>query len=543
MSTGEALRQGPWGRGLELRETHISWVFLAEHGVWKIKKPVDLGFLDFTTLEKRRQACEAEVRLNRRLAPAVYFGIAPICRRSSGELVVGPPGGAPADEVVDWAVHMQRLADRCRADRLLQDGLLDGPRVDQVASLLADFHRQAPTSDEIAHFGRREVIGRNIEENFDQTRAVVARYLSDAEALEIEGWQRDFLERHGDRFDRRQTSGKVRDGHGDLRLDHIYFGGSEAEDADIPSPAGEEREAVTIIDCIEFNHRFRFADTCADIAFLAMDLSWNGRADLAERFLASYAMASGDYDFYPLVDFYESYRAFVRAKIATFLAEDRDATAVARQRAANEARRYFLLALASERRALLAPRVVAVGGIIGAGKSTVAREISHALGAPIVDADHTRKELAGVEAETPLRHGSWQGAYTPERSQTVYAEVFRRGAEVLTSGRPLVLDASFRSREHRWRARQLARRFGVPFLFVECQADPATCRQRLRQRESRQPVSDGRLEIFDDFVARFENVTELANDEHLVLDTRRPLGENLEILKRTLPTWPEGLVS
>lgn len=542
MTTGEALRRGSWGKELEVRETHISWVFLGEREVWKVKKPVELGFLDFTTPEKRRLACEAEVRLNRRLAESVYLGVVPIHRLASGVLTFGSPAEGnhrPSTPPVDWAVHMLRLPDRRRADTLLKNDALDGPQIDRIAHLLARFHAHAATSEEIAHFGRREVIEHNVEENFAQTRGVIHNYLSDTEALEVEGWQRDFLERHAGRFRRRRTGGKIRDGHGDLRLDHIYIDTDE-HSADGDGGAGE---GVTIIDCIEFNRRFRFADTCADFAFLAMDLGWNGRADLAERFLASYAMASGDYDFYPLVDFYESYRAFVRAKIATFLAEDPAAPLPRRQQAASEARRYFLLALASQRRTLLAPQVVAVGGVIGAGKSTVAGAISQALGAPIVDADHTRKQFAGVEAETPLHHGAWQGAYTAERSRAVYEEVIRRGAEVLGSGRPLVLDASFRSRQTRAIARQLAERFDAPFLMVECRADHEICRRRLVERQLHQGVSDGRLEIFDDFVARWEPITELSDDEHLVLDTCQPLEANLERLGRRIPTWPEGLVS
>lgn len=222
------------------------------------------------------------------------------------------------------------------------------------------------------------------------------------------------------------------------------------------------------------------------------------------------------------------------------LAADEAAEPAARQRAAAEARRYYLLALASERRPLLPPAVVAVGGVIAAGKSTIAEAIAGRLAAPVVDADRTRKALLGVEPTTPLHVPAFAGAYTPEASERVYEELLRRAGRVLDSGRPVVLDASFRRRDHRLAARHLAHRHSVPFRFVECRADPTLCRQRLERRERERGVSDGRLEIFDDFLARWQPVEELPAAEHLLLDTGRPLEESLEALERHLPTWPAG---
>lgn len=536
-ATGEALRRVLEPRGIEIRETHISWVFLAEREVWKVKKPVDFGFLDFTTADKRRQACGAEVELNRRLAPEIYLGVVPVVRDQEGALGFGQPDDDRA--AVDWAVHMVRLSDDRRADRLLERGALDPAQVDRLAELLARFHAGARADGETARYGSLEVVAGNVQENFEQTRDTIEHYLSRREAAEIEAWQTRFLERHVDLFSRRVAAGRVRDGHGDLRLDHVYFeqSGDAAEGGQ-----GEhgERGGVTIIDCIEFNRRFRFADVCADLAFLAMDLSWRGRSDLAERLLATYARAAGDYDLYPLVDFYESYRAFVRAKVSTLLAQEEEAPVDVRQKAGEEARRYFLLALASERRSLLPLRVVAVGGVIATGKSTVARRVADRLDAPIVDADHTRKSILGVSPETPLHHQAFSGAYTPERSEQTYDEVLRRADAVLRSGRPVVVDASFRAARHRLAVRRLARRHGVPFHFIECRAEADVCRQRLHRRAKERGVSDGRLEIFDDFVARYEPVAELAEDEHLVLDTGRPLVENERLLARSIPGWPEG---
>jgi aminoglycoside phosphotransferase family enzyme/predicted kinase len=479
---------------IDVVETHISWVFLLGDDVYKVKKPVSLGFLDFRSLEARKAACEAEVELNARLAPGVYKGVVPILK---------------AGDVMDYAVHMTRLSDDRRADKLLERGELSGNDIDRVAERIARFHQQARCDEQTSSFGTPEAIAVNVRENFAQTRE--SEY-----AAEIEHWQTSFLRDRADLFARRIAAKRVRDGHGDLRLEHVYL------------------DPLLVIDCIEFNERFRFADVCSDIAFLSMDLAWHGRVDLAERLLARYARESNDFDLYSVVDFYQSYRAYVRGKIATIVHDEA------------QARRYFRLALASERPWLLPAGVVAVGGIIASGKSTVAEAIAEMSSAPIVDADRTRKFMVGAPATTHVNDPAWQGAYDPAFTEEVYAEVLRRADVVLASGRPVILDASFRSPSMRAAARALARKHGVPFRFVECQSDLATCRARLERRERERTVSDGRLAILDSFAARWEPVVELPGenkDEHVVLDTTMPLEETIRRVRERLETWPLGFVA
>jgi hypothetical protein len=302
-----------------------------------------------------------------------------------------------------------------------------------------------------------------------------------------------------------------------------------------------EDEGVTILDCIEFSDRLRQGDVCADVAFLSMDLAANRRVDLAERLLATYAREAGDFDLYAVVDFYEGYRAFVRGKIAAMAAAAEGLDAAARTRAAADARRYFLLALSADRRLLLERSVVAVGGVIGSGKSTVAAAIASETSAPVVDADRTRKAMLGVAANQRLDERAWAGAYDPAFTESVYAEVIRRAHVVLSSGRPVVVDASFRSRSLRSAARALAALEHVPFRFVVCQAPRDVCLERLARREGERGVSDGRRAIFDDFCARFEPIDELPSAEHLRLDTTRPRDELLAALRPGLSTWPGGL--
>jgi predicted kinase len=302
----------------------------------------------------------------------------------------------------------------------------------------------------------------------------------------------------------------VRDGHVDLRLEHCYQGADGA---------------VQIIDCIEFNDRFRYADVAADVAFLAMDLAYNERPDLSEAFLASYARAADDFDLYSVVDFYESYRAYVRGKVSSMLADDVGADEAVRERARVQARKYYLLAEACTRPPLAAPRLYAVGGLIASGKSSVAGRLAAMLRAPHVDADRTRKLLAGLDPLTPWHDAAFSGRYTPDKTQAVYRELERRAEVVLRSGRSVVLDASFRERAQRAGLAALAARVGCALTFLECQAPLPLCRERLRKRAQGPSASDGRDEIFDAFVRSYEPVDELAPEQHVRLDTSRDKAE------------------
>lgn len=492
-----------------LIETHISWVFLRPGEVFKVKKPVDFGFLDFTELSSRERACRAEVELNARLAPGVYLGVVPVTRGEGGAHVFGGSG-----EVVDFAVHMRRLPVEARADLRLGAAQLRWEDVEALAVTLARFHARAVRGADIREHGSVRAIARNVEENFAQAKAALRTLVPEATEREIEERQLRFLAQHADLFERRVAGDRICDGHGDLRLEHVYLQGGA-------SPI--------VIDCIEFNERFRFADACADVAFLSMDFAFHERVDLKERFLAAYARESFDFDLYSVVDFYESYRAYVRAKVnALSLASA--ASFEARQRLERQARRYLLLALAAERPPLGSPRLLAVGGIIASGKSTLADALGADLGVPVISSDRTRKALLGVEPTAPLSHEPWQRAYAPGLTLEVYEELMRLGRLVLESGRSVVLDATFASRQSRAMVRAMAHALSVPFCFVECRAPHDVARARLRERARGVSVSDGRLEIFEEFLARYEAVTELDSAEHFVADTTVELAENIRRL-------------
>jgi aminoglycoside phosphotransferase family enzyme/predicted kinase len=501
------------GEPAERIETHISWVFRTASRVLKVKKPVRLGFLDFGTEAARRAACVEELRVNERFAPGVYRGLARIVRTRAGAIVLDEP---TAGDVVEHGVWMDRLPDEERADLRLARGALARADVERIAETIARHHGASAAAD--LAMGSAELIAAHVRENFEALRASphlagAEAVLSPSEAREVEAWQLEFLRTEGARFEARRSAGAIRDGHGDLRLEHVYVGDA----------------GIRILDAIEFDPAFRAGDVAADVAFLSMDLASMGHVELAERFLARYARETNDFDLFGVVDFYEAYRACVRAKIA-LLRDDR-----------TTARRMLLLALACGRRTVLRPAVVAVGGLIASGKSTLADALGAAMSAPVVDADRTRKSMLAVAATTPVHHAAWGGAYALEFTEQVYAEMLRRAAVVLASGRPVVVEASFRSREMRERVRALARDHRVPFHLVECVTPVEVCRARLAERARSASISDGRADIFDDFVKKWEPITELGGDVHLAIDGTIPVRTTVAALAGRLPLWPAGL--
>jgi len=508
---------------VELRTTHASWVFLTSRDALKVKRPVDLGFLDYRTLEARRQACEDEVRLNARLAPGVYVGIEPIRRDETGHHVGG------AGTLVDWAVHMRRLPDRASAQALLAAGHLGAARLEAVAHKVARFLLDAPQTP---RFGELPHLRRNIEQNLDQSIASLAHdELVDRETLdEIWRYQDQELRFRKDRFAARVAAGRIRDGHGDLRLEHVYF---------LSGPDGAE--VPVVIDCVEFSQAFRAGDVANELAFLAMELEAAGRADLAAGFVARSAEALDDFELYGVLDFYLCYRANVRAKVAALIATDPQATHDLRMQKRAEAQRDFALARACAGRPLGAPGLVAVGGVIGSGKSTLAAALGRALAAPVISSDRTRKALAGLAPEQ--RGGS--DLYTAEHTEATYAELMRRAEIVLASGRTVVLDATFD--DPRWRelATEVARTYGANHAFVEASCpDWDILRWRVHQRAQRGSPSDADDALIERYIAAGKPPRLSGEPRGIPVDTRLPwattVGAALEELNRHGISAPPG---
>src|SRR5262245_24765418 len=311
---------------VEVRQTHISAVFLAGAHAYKIKKPVGLGFLDFRTLARRRHFCEEEVRLNRRLAPDVYRGVVPVVGVGAGVRVEGE--GQP----IEWAVKMARLPEEARLSSRLQSHEITPTQLEALARRIASFHAAADGGERIAAFGRFEVVAGNARENLEQSAGHVGVTLDQAEFDRLGELLGRSLARLGPLIERRAARGVPRDTHGDLRLDHVYLF------PDQPPPGD-----LVVIDCIEFNERYRFADPVADVAFLVMDLLSHGRADLARSFASAYFEGAGDRDGEELLPFYVAYRAAVRAKVNGIKASEPEVPGPEREAARDRARACWRL--------------------------------------------------------------------------------------------------------------------------------------------------------------------------------------------------------
>ncbi len=305
---------------VEFSETHISLLFFTENHVYKVKKPVDFGFLDFTTLEKRRFYCHQEVELNRRLSADVYLGVVEISEED-GAISLNGKG-----EVIEYAVKMRRISDDLLMSRFIEVEKLTGEMITRVAEKLTSFYSAAETNEEISSYGKPERIRQDTDENFDQTRSYIGRAISRRAFETIQGATNAFLTEKRSTFERRIREGKIRDCHGDLRSEHIYLGNE-----------------ILIIDCIEFNRRFRYTDVAADIGFLAMDLDYRGRRDLAKHLIDSYVRMSEDRDVLQVLDFYKCYRAYVRGKVESFRLDDPNIPPGEKEEALRRARRFFRL--------------------------------------------------------------------------------------------------------------------------------------------------------------------------------------------------------
>lgn len=450
---------------VEIRQTHISVVALAGPYAYKVKKAVDLGFLDFTTLDRRRHFCEEEVRLNRRLAPEVYLGVVPLVE-VDGELLLEGDGSP-----LEYAVKMERLPEQATLLERLQRGELTEGTLARLGVRVAAFHAEAASGPEVDRYGRWEVVAGNARENLEQSRAHVGECLSEPVFERLTSRLEERLRTLRPLVEARARAHIPRDTHGDLHLDHVYLF------PDRPPP----RDLVAI-DSIEFNERFRYADPVADTAFLVMDLVFHGRRDLAEAFTGAYFRAADDPAGPDLVPFYVAYRAAVRGKVEGIVAGEKEIPAAERRDAVRRARAHWLLALSELEDPRRRPCLVLVGGLPGTGKTTLAEQLARAAGFDVISSDRVRKELADVEPEVSARAPFGEGIYAPEWNDRTYSTCLERARELLFLGRRVIVDASFREVGRRHAFLEAAIGSGVGALFLRCTATPGTVQQRLTAR-------------------------------------------------------------
>ncbi len=496
-----------------LEQTHISLVAIVPPWVYKVKKPVELGFLNFSTLERRRHFCEEEVRLNRRLCDGIYQGVVPLVETPDG-LRVNPDGDQ--DKVVEYAVKMRYLDPDRFLDAKVKRGQATAADVDRVVDTLSTFYQTRPSTPEVAEAGWIETLRVSTEENFDQTADQVGSALKRPAYDALRYYTDRFFDQHASLFHRRRAEGFVVDGHGDLRLEHIHL-----------TDAG-----VCIYDCIEFNERFRHLDVAEDVAFLAMDLDYHGRTDLATHLVAQMGEALDDPHLDALIDFYKCYRAYVRGKVEGMRALEGEVPPAERGRSRVRAHRYYQWAL---RYAVAGtgPMVVVVFGRSGTGKSTQAAALSDALGWAHLSSDRVRKTRAGVPLHQRPDATTRKRLYSAEMTDRTYATLQARAVERGRNDKGTVLDATYSNPERRETLRSTLRATGVPYAFVELTASDDTLRDRLSDREAGSTTaSDARAEDFDALDDRYEAPSALEDPHHVRIDTERsPEDTTLAILK------------
>ncbi len=314
----EAYEENPGS--IELVQTHISFVFLTRRFVYKVKKAVNLGFLDFTTLEKRRFFCEKELELNRRLCRDMYLEVVPINKAYAIKI-------KGEGETVEYAVKMKQMPQEKMMSKLLEKNQVDDTLVDRIAKIISEFHSKAQTDSRISDFGSVETIETNWKENFEQTELYVGKTISFEDFKIIRERIEDFVTGNVSLFEKRMAEGRVRDCHGDIHSGNIFA-----------------TDGIYIFDAIEFNERFRYSDVAADVAFLAMDLDFRKRSDLSDFFVERYALYSGDQELTKFLPFYKCYRAYVRGKVVGFKLNDPNVSNEDKNAAAEEAEAYFKLA-------------------------------------------------------------------------------------------------------------------------------------------------------------------------------------------------------
>ena len=485
-----------------LEQTHTSYVFLTGTYAYKIKKPVDFGFLNFTSLAAREHNCLDELRLNRRYAPEIYLDVLPIRQLANGGFHLGGHRG----EIVEFALCMREFPQSGLFLHLFETGKLQPKHLISLGKQIAEVHLAAPTNAHIQAFGSVAAVREVAEDNYRATVPYIGRGQTKAQWSETRAFTERFFLEHGAWLSGRSAAGFVKECHGDLHLNNVF----------------ELDGQVQVFDCIEFNEAFRNIDVIYDVAFMAVDLDFRGRRDLAYTFLNTYLERTGDYRGAILLPLYQSMRAYIRAKVQSFLLDDPHLAEEDHAVARTLAEAYYRLAWSYTRP--LSPRIWVCGGLSGSGKSTVAAHLSNRLGAIHLRSDAVRKHLYAH----PLDKSGEPGLYTEEASQRTYRKLIDLAIALGSNGIPVVLDAKFDRR--RWRETLYAEawRAGLPVLLIYCRAPANLLSQRLQMR--RGDISDATADLLPSQIDSEEPPDESGPVEVHFLDTSGPWQVTLESL-------------
>ncbi|GAB4258271.1 MAG: AAA family ATPase [Methylomicrobium sp.] len=483
---------------IELIETHISWVLLTGPYAYKIKKPVDFGFLDFSTLEKRHLYCEEELRLNRRFSTMLYLEVA---------TVNGPPecpsiGGL--GPIIDYAVKMRQFGQSDLLSYRAEKNLLTSSDIDGIASSIARFHREAAIADPQSPFGEADDIKHWSDENFEHIEPLLQNDRDRAQIRRLKDWMQSEYEQRAETLRERKRLGFVKECHGDLHLGNI---------ASID-------DTITPFDCIEFNPKLRWIDTASEIAFLFMDLTHRQREHFAWRMLNGYLQRSGDYPSLRLLRYYLVYRALVRAKVA-LLSRQPDNDRSQQDRLQNDYNAYADLAERYTKPPT--PRLLITHGPSGSGKSFFAKQLSETIGAVQLRSDIERKRLFGFEPNAETASAMGGGIYDADAGRKTYRHLAEWAKMLLLSGFDAIVDAAFLKHEQRALFIDLAETGSIPLLMLDFQATEAALSERIEQRRAqRNDPSEATLDILRQQLKSQDPLSDAERQYTVTIDTERP---------------------
>ncbi len=490
---------------IELIETHISWVILTGAFAYKIKKPVNFGFLDFSTLEKRHHCCEQELYLNSRLAPAIYLEVVAISGTQMKPQISGD------GDVFEYAVKMTQFPQSAQLDNMLAAGKLGVEHMDAIAQMVADFHQTIASTDDVMDYGNKEAVYQPVDENFKQ---IYQHLNTEPYALTLAAlsqWSQVEFEKLASVFTQRKADGFIRECHGDMHLRNLVWLGDKP----------------MAFDCIEFNPQLRWIDVISEVAFLVMDLQDRKQHQSANRFLNTYLEFTGDYQGLSVLPFYLCYRALVRAKVNALRLEQKNITKVARQSLLTEFESY--LALATTYTQQPAPKLIIMRGLSASGKSTVSQQLLEKLPAIRIRSDVERKRLFDALSIDPSLDNKESnkidsGIYTAQASQQTYAKLAMLTSQVISAGYSVIVDAAFLQHGQRESFQTLAQRLSVPYIIVELTASTETLRQRIAAREN--DVSDADLVVLEHQLNNWQPLHEDEINHAISVDTEAALEIN-----------------
>ncbi|MEG3437202.1 AAA family ATPase [Pannus brasiliensis CCIBt3594] len=468
-------------------QTHASIVFLTGDLAYKIKKPVDYHFLDFSTLEKRKECIDRELSLNQSTAPDIYREVLPITE-SAGKVTLNGDG-----EIIEYVLKMNQFPQECLLSQRFDRGELTEAEIESLGKKIARFHQRARTDEYITRFGELETIEQAFEENYRQTEKYIDTVQIRQQFEETKTFTDNFFLDRGDWLRERQEQGKIRECHGDLHLNNMCLWRGE----------------IQLFDRVEFNESFRFVDTMYDVAFTAMDLTARGRPDFANLFLNTYLERVGDWEGLKVLSLYLSRQSYVRAKVNSFLLDGDTFSETIRE----TARQYYHLAWEYTRPR--SGRLIVLSGLSGSGKSTVAREIAKKLDGIRIRSDAVRKHLAGIDLDD---RGSIE-LYTPEMSARTFDRLAELARILLPLGYTVILDAKYDRAIWREPLRALAGSIGVPFHIVHCHAPLSVLLDRIEKRIG--DISDATTEVLLAQIEKTEPFTDSEQPYLISVDTTR----------------------